>query len=120
MALHGLPNDIFSNLDPLALIILIPLFDMFFYPGLRRLGINFTPIKRITAGFFTGSAAMIWACVVQAYMYEIAFLTSLSPACRRLTRGYTATKSRHAAATHRVATARTWTSRCGRSPAATF
>jgi proton-dependent oligopeptide transporter, POT family len=69
MNLHGLPNDIFSNLDPLALIILIPCFDMIFYPALRRIGFNFTPIKRITAGFFTGSAAMIWACVVQAYMF---------------------------------------------------
>jgi POT family proton-dependent oligopeptide transporter len=70
MNLHGLPNDIFSNLDPLALIILIPCFDMIFYPALRRIGFNFTPIKRITAGFFTGSAAMIWACVVQAYIYK--------------------------------------------------
>lgn len=69
MELHGLPNDILNNLDPLALIILIPIFDIFLYPFLRKVGINFSPLKRIATGFFTGSMAMVWACVVQAYMY---------------------------------------------------
>lgn len=32
MALHGIPNDILNNLDPLALIILIPICDIFIYP----------------------------------------------------------------------------------------
>ncbi|KAI0266401.1 peptide transporter PTR2A [Gloeopeniophorella convolvens] len=70
MVTNGVPNDVINNLDPLALIIFIPIFDIFFYPGLRRLGINFTPIKKITAGFLTGSAAMIWAAVVQHYIYK--------------------------------------------------
>jgi len=70
MALHGVPNDIISNLDPFALIILIPICDLFIYPALRRAGIKFTPIKKITAGFITASAAMIWAAVVQAYIYK--------------------------------------------------
>jgi POT family proton-dependent oligopeptide transporter len=70
MALHGVPNDIISNLDPLALIILIPIFDLFLYPGLRKAGIRFTPIKRITAGFILGALAMVWAAVIQAYIYK--------------------------------------------------
>lgn len=70
MNTHGLPNDILSNLDPFALIILIPICDLLIYPGLRRMGIRFTPIKKITLGFFTGSAAMIWATVVQHYIYK--------------------------------------------------
>ncbi len=70
MKLNGLPNDIFSNLDPLALIIFIPICDFLVYPALRRLKINFSPIKKITAGFFTGAAAMIWAAVIQAYIYQ--------------------------------------------------
>ena len=80
MATHGLPNDVLSNLDPLALIIFIPICDLFvslsnlvsapffslihltqLYPGLRRLGFNFTPLKKITFGFLTGAAAMVWA-----------------------------------------------------------
>jgi POT family proton-dependent oligopeptide transporter len=70
MDLHGLPNDIMSNLDPFALIILIPICDLFIYPFLRKNKIHFTPIKKIAAGFFTGSAAMIWAAVIQAYIYR--------------------------------------------------
>ncbi|OCK89306.1 MFS peptide transporter-like protein Ptr2 [Cenococcum geophilum 1.58] len=70
MSLHGIPNDVLANLDPFALIILIPICDLLIYPALRRKGIRFTPIKRIAAGFFTGSAAMIWAAVVQHYIYK--------------------------------------------------
>lgn len=70
MTLHGVPNDVVNNLDPFALIIFIPLCDTFLYPGLRRMGIRFSPIRKITAGFFTGFAAMIWAMVTQIYIYR--------------------------------------------------
>lgn len=70
MKLNGLPNDVLSNLDPFALIILIPICDIFIYPFLRKMKINFSPIKKITAGFYTGAAAMIWAAVIQAYIYK--------------------------------------------------
>jgi POT family proton-dependent oligopeptide transporter len=70
MALHGLPNDIMQNLDPIALVILIPICDRFFYPALERAGIRFTALKRICAGFFTGALAMVWACVLQYYIYK--------------------------------------------------
>lgn len=67
---HGLPNDVLTNIDPLALMVLIPLSDRVIYPGLRRAGINFTALKKITAGFFTGAMAMIAAAVVQHYIYK--------------------------------------------------
>ena len=70
MTTHGLPNDVLSNLDPFALIIFIPIFDLFLYPALRRAGIIFTPLKRITLGFYAGAAAMVWAAVVQHYVYK--------------------------------------------------
>ncbi|KAG6329500.1 hypothetical protein ID866_9589, partial [Astraeus odoratus] len=70
MDTHGLPNDVLSNLDPLALIIFIPLCDLFIYPALVRCRINFRPLQRISWGFYTGSAAMIWAAVVQHYIYK--------------------------------------------------
>ncbi|CDO75854.1 hypothetical protein BN946_scf184833.g5 [Trametes cinnabarina] len=70
MVTNGVPNDVLSNLDPFALIIFIPIVDQFIYPGLRRLGINFSPLKRITLGFFTGAAAMVWSAVVQHYIYK--------------------------------------------------
>ncbi|KAI8453502.1 POT family-domain-containing protein [Phakopsora pachyrhizi] len=67
---HGLPNDVISNLDPLTLIIFIPLFDMVIYPALRNLGINFTPIKKIAAGFLLGSLSMVCATITQVYIYN--------------------------------------------------
>lgn len=70
MVTNGLPNDVLSNLDPLALIIFIPIFDLFIYPFLRRIGINFTALKKILAGFITGAMSMIWAAVVQHYIYK--------------------------------------------------
>ncbi|KAF5366602.1 hypothetical protein D9758_008970 [Tetrapyrgos nigripes] len=70
MSLHGAPNDVLSNLDPLALIIFIPIFDLIIYPFLARRGIRFTALKKITAGFITGAAAMVWAAVVQHYIYK--------------------------------------------------
>jgi len=73
MVTNGIPNDVINNLDPITLIIFIPICDMFVYPALRKKGINFTPIKRITAGFLTCSAAMVWATVVQHYIYKVCF-----------------------------------------------
>jgi len=70
MSTHGLPNDVLSNLDPFALIIFIPICDRFIYPALRRASINFSALKKITAGFITGAAAMIWASVLQHYIYK--------------------------------------------------
>ncbi|KAJ7775339.1 POT family-domain-containing protein [Mycena metata] len=70
METHGLPNDVLSNLDPLALIILIPICDKFIYPAFQRWGWNFTALKKITAGFITGALSMAWAAAVQHYIYK--------------------------------------------------
>ncbi len=70
MKLNGVPNDILANLNPFSLVILIPICDLLIYPALRKAGFNFSPIKKITCGFYVGSAAMIWACVLQAYIYK--------------------------------------------------
>lgn len=37
---------------------------------MRRLGINFTALKRIFAGFLCAAAAMAWSAVVQHYIYR--------------------------------------------------
>ncbi len=70
MVKNGVPNEIVGNLNPLAICILIPILDLIVYPGLRRAGINFSPLKRICAGFFVASMAMVWAAVVQYYVYQ--------------------------------------------------
>ncbi|PLB48547.1 oligopeptide transporter [Aspergillus steynii IBT 23096] len=71
MRLGGVPNDIINNLNPLSLIIAIPIMDQVIYPGLRRMGIKFTPLKRITAGFMMAALSMVAAAVTQHYIYEL-------------------------------------------------
>ncbi|KAJ5731364.1 uncharacterized protein N7483_005872 [Penicillium malachiteum] len=70
MTLHGVPNDVVNNLDPFALIICIPLCDAFLYPGLRKMGFQFTAIKKIFVGFIFAAIAMIWSAAVQYYIYK--------------------------------------------------
>ncbi|KAI9793648.1 MAG: peptide transporter ptr2 [Peltula sp. TS41687] len=76
MELHGIPNDIMQNIDPLTIIIFIPIIDRFVYPFLRKMGIPFKPITRITLGFLVGSLAMAYAAIVQHLIYT-------SPPCYR-------------------------------------
>ncbi|KIW15809.1 hypothetical protein PV08_05859 [Exophiala spinifera] len=71
MELNGVPNDIIQNLNPISIVIFIPLMDFVIYPALRKAKINFTPIKRITLGFALASIAMIAACVIQVYIYRL-------------------------------------------------
>lgn len=68
MALHGTPNDLLQNLDPIALIIFIPLLDLGVYPLLRKLNINFDPVSRIFIGFLLASVSMVYASVLQHYI----------------------------------------------------
>ncbi|KAI9763596.1 MAG: peptide transporter ptr2 [Geoglossum simile] len=72
MQLHGIPNDIMQNIDPLTIIIFIPIFDRLIYPFLRKVGIPFRPITRITFGFLTGALAMAYAAIVQHLIYNAA------------------------------------------------
>ncbi|KAI1478685.1 hypothetical protein K445DRAFT_68644 [Daldinia sp. EC12] len=69
MHLGGVPNDVVSNLDPFALLIFIPICDKLIYPLIRRAGIHFTPIKKITTGFALGTVAMTVAAIIQHYIY---------------------------------------------------
>ena len=68
--LHGIPNDIMQNIDPITIIIFIPIVDRFLYPGLRKIGVEFKPITRITWGFLLGSGAMAYAAGVQKLIYS--------------------------------------------------
>ncbi|KAA8644902.1 hypothetical protein EYZ11_007492 [Aspergillus tanneri] len=71
MKLGGVPNDIINNLNPLALIIFIPIMDQLIYPGLRRLGIKFSPLRRVTAGFMMAALSMVAATLTQHYIYKL-------------------------------------------------
>jgi proton-dependent oligopeptide transporter, POT family len=51
MKLGGTPNDIVQNLDPITLIIVIPIMDQLVYPYIAKKGWNFTPIKKVCIPF---------------------------------------------------------------------
>ncbi|KAI8372091.1 POT family-domain-containing protein [Choanephora cucurbitarum] len=66
----NVPNDIMQNIDPLTLIIIIPIFDRIIYPTLRRLGFPMRPIFRISLGFFCASIAMAYTAGIQQMIYN--------------------------------------------------
>ncbi|OOO09300.1 TGF-beta receptor type I/II extracellular region [Aspergillus oryzae] len=70
MELHGVPNDIIMNLNPVTLIIFIPIMDQVVYPGIQRLGVQFTPLKRMCAGYMLAAISMVSAAVIQHYIYQ--------------------------------------------------
>jgi POT family proton-dependent oligopeptide transporter len=70
MQLHGVPNDVIQNLNPISIVIMIPIIDHALYPGLRKLGIAFTPIKRMTTGFAFSAISMVASAVMQYYIYK--------------------------------------------------
>jgi POT family proton-dependent oligopeptide transporter len=71
MNLGSTPNDIVAKLNPIFIIIVVPIMDFVIYPALRKAGVNFSPIKKITAGFTLASMAMVSACVIQHYIYKM-------------------------------------------------
>jgi len=70
MELHNIPNDILVNINPLTIIVFIPICDRLIYPFLRHARIEFKPITRITTGFIIGSMAMGYAAFVQHLIYN--------------------------------------------------
>ncbi|KAK0635785.1 POT family-domain-containing protein [Bombardia bombarda] len=81
LRLGGVPNDVLTNLNPFALIIMIPLLETFIYPAMRKMRFNFTPIKRITFGYFIAASAMVWAAVLQHYIYKQSECGSYPSSC---------------------------------------
>jgi POT family proton-dependent oligopeptide transporter len=58
-----------QNIDPITIIIFIPLCDRYLYPTLRKAGIKFKPITRIFWGFMMATIAMAYAAYVQNRIY---------------------------------------------------
>jgi POT family proton-dependent oligopeptide transporter len=70
MAGHGIPNDLMQNFDPIAIIVVVPILDRFVYPAMLKAHIQFRPISRITVGFFVAALAMVYAAVLQHFIYQ--------------------------------------------------
>ncbi|KAJ6597790.1 POT family-domain-containing protein [Mycena vulgaris] len=69
METHGLPNDVISFLNPVSVIILLPLAQQVLYPALRKAKIPFSPIHRMALGFLLEVFAQAYAAGVQHVVY---------------------------------------------------
>ncbi|KAI8342840.1 POT family-domain-containing protein [Chlamydoabsidia padenii] len=70
MQTGDVPNDILQNINPLTLIIAIPVFDSLIYPAFRRLHMPLRPIMRMTFGFVFASVAMAYCAIIQSHIYR--------------------------------------------------
>jgi POT family proton-dependent oligopeptide transporter len=70
METHGLPNDIFPNLNPIAVLVLLPIVQQWLYPTLRKAGIRFPPVNRMAVGFVIEAVAMAYCAGVQQIIYS--------------------------------------------------
>jgi dipeptide/tripeptide permease len=60
---------VLDNLNSLAIIVLIPILNHGIYPLLRKLGIKFGLIKRMTFGFLIAAIGASYA-VIQYEIYQ--------------------------------------------------
>lgn len=67
---HGIPNDLMQNFDPIAILFFAPIVDQVLYPFLQRNNIKFRPIARIAMGFIIASMGMLYAAVLQHFIYQ--------------------------------------------------
>ncbi|KAE8449915.1 hypothetical protein EG329_007392 [Mollisiaceae sp. DMI_Dod_QoI] len=67
---HGIPNDLMQNFDPIAILFFAPILDRLVYPLLQKYHIKFRPIARIAFGFIVASMSMLYAAILQHYIYK--------------------------------------------------
>lgn len=66
-----MPAASLSVFDIVIILVLAPLMDRVIYPLLDRIGINFTPLRRIGVGFVLSAAAMLVAGLVEIKRRDI-------------------------------------------------
>ncbi|KFU96134.1 Solute carrier family 15 member 1, partial [Chaetura pelagica] len=57
--------DQMQTVNPILIIIMVPVVDAVIYPLIRKCRINFTPLRKMTVGMFLASMAFVAAALVQ-------------------------------------------------------
>ncbi|KAI5966885.1 uncharacterized protein KGF55_000294 [Candida pseudojiufengensis] len=70
MKLDGVPNDLFNNFNPLAIIVLIPILDYIVYPLFMRYRIPYNTIAKIATGFIIAAMSQVAGAVLQHQVYQ--------------------------------------------------
>ena len=69
MQTHGLPNDILFSLNPISVLVFLPFFQNWNYPGIAKRKINFSPKYRIGVGLFCAALAIGYVAGIQHLIY---------------------------------------------------
>ncbi|KAK0610618.1 POT family-domain-containing protein [Bombardia bombarda] len=70
MQTNGLPNDLLDNLNSVSIVIMVPVMNHIIYPLLRRYGIKWGAISRMTFGFALCTIGSLGFPVLQYYVYK--------------------------------------------------
>ncbi|KAJ4321414.1 peptide transporter ptr2 [Fusarium piperis] len=70
MDTHGIPNDAVSSLNPIFVLMAVPLFEHCVYPYMHKLKLNPRPTVRMTLGFIMIAFSMAIAAGVQQAVYN--------------------------------------------------
>lgn len=65
-----LSNDLMINANPIALTLFVPVLDHYGFPWLRKKGWEPTPLKRMAFGFLLASLGIVYAAVLQVFIYR--------------------------------------------------
>ncbi|NXV15178.1 S15A1 protein, partial [Cepphus grylle] len=57
--------DQMQTVNPILIIVMVPVVDAVIYPLIKKCKINFTPLRKITVGMFLASLAFVAAALVQ-------------------------------------------------------
>lgn len=69
MTSDGAPNDLLGHFNPLVIIVFSPLMAQVVYPFLKRRGIKFGRISRMTFGFALATISSVIGAIVQYRVY---------------------------------------------------
>ncbi|XP_070693731.1 solute carrier family 15 member 1 [Pempheris klunzingeri] len=62
--------DQMQTVNPILILTLVPIMDSVIYPLIKKCGLNFTPLKRMTVGMIMAAIAFVCAAVVQIQIDE--------------------------------------------------
>ncbi|KAL8787573.1 MAG: hypothetical protein Q9213_002135 [Squamulea squamosa] len=65
MITYGIPNDAMSSLNPLCVLLLVPLLERYVYPYMQKVKLSHGPTVRMALGFALTAASMAIATAVQ-------------------------------------------------------
>ncbi|KAF3014968.1 hypothetical protein G7054_g7789 [Neopestalotiopsis clavispora] len=70
MDTNGVPNDLLDNLNSVSIVLMVPVMNHIIYPFLRKRGIKWGAISRMTFGFAICTIGSIGFSVLQYYVYQ--------------------------------------------------